>query len=89
MGQYAFVGAVNKAMNTVYKDYCDSVENPPLVRIGHTGHQATSTSTFYSAAFCNVACAEYWNSDTSRGGKSPSRVSVCQAIAKVGSPSCS
>ncbi|CAB9499735.1 ankyrin repeat protein [Seminavis robusta] len=85
MGQYAFVGTVNKKMNHLYKEYCDSVEDPPMVQNHQNGTkiQATSTVTTYSAAFYNKSTAELWlseNSDT----KLPQHDTVCTAIAKHG-----
>ncbi|CAB9523002.1 ankyrin repeat protein [Seminavis robusta] len=92
MGHYAFVGAVNKKMNHLYKEYCDSVEDPPMVaedppmvQNHQNGKkcQATSTVTTYSAAFYNESTAEIWFADDSNT-KVPSRRKVCEAIARLG-----
>ncbi|CAB9507583.1 ankyrin repeat protein [Seminavis robusta] len=75
IGHYGYVAPVNKKMKEYYLEYCDSVKNPPLAsyefRSGEDGHlygweirrPATSTSTFSSAVFYNVSCAEYWYQD--------------------------
>eukprot|EP00797_Seminavis_robusta_P030304 Sro62_g035431.1 (259) ;mRNA; f:90377-91153 len=63
MGQFAFVGCINKHMNKLYREYCISVEDPPVIPKTHyydSFRLATSNDTFFSAAFYNVACAEYW-----------------------------
>ncbi|CAB9508767.1 ankyrin repeat protein [Seminavis robusta] len=91
MGQYAYIGAVNKEFNHLYKEYCDSVKNPPLVMgnyhtLGRDNPKpVTSTDTLYSVAFYNVACATYWSSTSATLRGQPSLGNVCQAVAKVGS----
>ncbi|CAB9521656.1 unknown protein [Seminavis robusta] len=64
MGQYAYIGASSWKLNNLYKRYCDSdelVDRKPLVKVGRDGlTKAGATSTFYSTAFFNLGCAEYW-----------------------------
>ncbi|CAB9528076.1 ankyrin repeat protein [Seminavis robusta] len=87
IGQYAFLGAVNKKLNQLYKDFCKTVKKPRRVFTTErqiTTRAATATDTLYSAAFCNESCAEYWFADSSEG-KTPRPSAVCQAIAGVGS----
>ncbi|CAB9520594.1 ankyrin repeat protein [Seminavis robusta] len=86
MGQYAYVGAVNKEFNGLYKEYCDSVKNPFIVKLGSKQRPAISTDTLYSVAFYNVPCAQYWHV----ANKSSQTLScfhqndVCPTIAKAG-----
>ncbi|CAB9517821.1 expressed unknown protein [Seminavis robusta] len=102
MGQYAFVGAINKRMNATYKEYCGTVKSPPKVKIPDQSttslrnqatnpiacvriqvtRPATSTDSFYGAAFCNIPCMEYWLADQSPN-KGPARDDVCAVIARL------
>ncbi|CAB9502238.1 ankyrin repeat protein [Seminavis robusta] len=89
VGQYAFVGAVNKKMNQLYKEYCkiELEKNPRKVKDGPpllaSRRSAEITDTLYSETFCNLPRAEYWLKDNS-SRKNPSRHLVCNAIAIVG-----
>ncbi|CAB9496674.1 ankyrin repeat protein [Seminavis robusta] len=92
VGQYAFVGAVNKKMNQLYKEYCkiELKKNPREVNDNPEAHtyveedrSAESTDTLYSETFCNLLRAEYWLKDNS-SNKKPDRDLVCTAIAKIG-----
>ncbi|CAB9506173.1 ankyrin repeat protein [Seminavis robusta] len=89
VGQYAFVAAVNKKMNQLYKEYCEIElkKNPRMVTDNPYGwpsrHAAESTDTVLSETFCNLLCAEYWLKDNS-SNKKPDRNHVCAAIAKIG-----
>ncbi|CAB9524014.1 unknown protein [Seminavis robusta] len=65
MGQYAFVGGVNKKLNQLYKEYGATVKDPPKVKhwdleTGAWGETAAgSTDTFSSAVFYSASCAKY------------------------------
>ncbi|CAB9526936.1 expressed unknown protein [Seminavis robusta] len=92
VGQYAFIGAVNKKMNQLYKEYCKTEleKNPGKVKINpeqdpnhYNSHPAESTDTLYSETFSNEQRAEFWLKDNSNH-KSPARAHVCTAIAKIG-----
>ncbi|CAB9519433.1 unknown protein [Seminavis robusta] len=95
VGQYAFVGAVNKKMNQLYKEYCtlELKKNPRKVKTNPGGFRSAhsrssgSTGTFCSETFCNQPRAEYWLKDNSRN-KTPHRDHVCTAIAKIGNLCC-
>ena len=68
MGHFAFVGATNKQMNSLYQEFCGSIKDPPKVKVydpdsSESDRPATSKDTYYSAAFFNVPTAEYWKSD--------------------------
>ncbi|CAB9498538.1 expressed unknown protein [Seminavis robusta] len=79
MGQYAFVGGVNKQMKGLYEKFCSTVKDAPLVR--HQNHKkipATSTDTVHSAAFYNVDCAKYWYSDDPATKRPPITTSAQQ-----------
>ncbi|CAB9530071.1 ankyrin repeat protein (Partial), partial [Seminavis robusta] len=92
VGQYAFVGAVNKKMNQLYKEYCKIELNknprkvndkPASCECDSLRRSAESTDTLCSETFCNQPRAEYWLKDNSRN-KKPDRHHVCNAIATVG-----
>ncbi|CAB9506500.1 ankyrin repeat protein [Seminavis robusta] len=86
MGQYAYVGAVNKKFNHLYKEYCDSVKNPPTVKLGKKKRAAISTDTFYSVVFYNVPCTRYWHvaHNSSQNLSCFHQNDVCPTIAKAG-----
>ncbi|CAB9526380.1 ankyrin repeat protein [Seminavis robusta] len=95
VGQYAFVGAVNKKMNQLYKYYCeielkknprkvcDNTEEALVDDLEDDGRSAEVTDTCYSETFCNVPRAEYWQRDNS-SKKTPDRDQVCTTVAKIG-----
>ncbi|CAB9500551.1 expressed unknown protein [Seminavis robusta] len=90
IGQYTFVGAVNKKMNQLYKEYCEIElkKNPTRVIVDGgwfppTSRAAEITDTFYGETFCNQPRTEYWFRDNS-DHKKPRHRQVCQKIAKVG-----
>ncbi|CAB9526039.1 unknown protein [Seminavis robusta] len=87
VGQYAFIGAVNKKMNQLYKEYCkiELTKNPKKVKdyVQLGNRSATSTDTLYSETFCNQPRAEYWLKDNSRP-KRPEHRYVCSVIATIG-----
>ncbi|CAB9508608.1 ankyrin repeat protein [Seminavis robusta] len=89
VGHYAFVGAVNKKMNMVYKEYCkiELEKNPRKVKDNPeiASRSAEITDTLYSQTFCNKLRAEYWLKDNS-SNRTPDRDHVCNAIANVGNP---
>ncbi|CAB9499713.1 ankyrin repeat protein [Seminavis robusta] len=89
MGHYAFVGSVNMQMNLHYKECCSAVDKPPQVisqGADTKKEAATSTVTFYSAAFHNESTAEFWhnNSSTTTLAQTPPIQSVCSHVAKLG-----
>ncbi|CAB9513807.1 ankyrin repeat protein [Seminavis robusta] len=96
VGQYAFIGPVNKKMNQLYKEYCkvelkksprrvhkDKPDNPLIDR---RWRSAEITDTLDSETFCNLSRAEYWLKDDSYYSthKAPDRDDVANAIAKFG-----
>ncbi|CAB9520993.1 ankyrin repeat protein [Seminavis robusta] len=89
VGQYAFIAAVKKKMNKLYKEYCkvELKKNPATVkdRPGTycPSRSAESTDTLCSKTFCNQPRAEYWLKDKS-SNKKPDHCDVCNAIATVG-----
>eukprot|EP00797_Seminavis_robusta_P010078 Sro173_g076240.2 (279) ;mRNA; r:28935-29771 len=87
VGEYAFVGAVNKKMNQLYKEYCKTEldKNPSNVEDNpdDDSRSAEITDTLYSKTFCNQPRAEYWLKDISNP-KAPGHAHVCTAIAKIG-----
>ena len=63
-GQYIIVAGVNHRLNELYQDYFSTIPKAPMVRnvLGNWNQEpAVVTNTFYSAAFCNVPCAELWD----------------------------
>ncbi|CAB9520488.1 ankyrin repeat protein [Seminavis robusta] len=85
VGQYGFVGAVNKKMNQLYKEYSkvELKKNPREVLDGYPSRPAEITDTLYGETFCNQPRAEYWLRDNS-SNKAPRRSQVCTVIAKSG-----
>eukprot|EP00797_Seminavis_robusta_P003966 Sro1256_g256620.2 (315) ;mRNA; r:12401-13345 len=91
VGQYAFVGAVNKKMNQLYKEYCkvELKKNPRKVKDKRgyipipDSRSAESTDTLCSETFCNQPRAEYWLKDNS-SNKTPDLANVCNVIARYG-----
>ncbi|CAB9510828.1 ankyrin repeat protein [Seminavis robusta] len=87
VGQYAFVGAVNKQMNKAYKEYCkiELKKNPRKVWANNysPSRSAEITDTLCCETFCNQPRTECWLKDNS-STKTPDRWEVCTAIAKIG-----
>ncbi|CAB9529552.1 ankyrin repeat protein [Seminavis robusta] len=91
VGQYAFIGAVNKKMNQLYKEYCtiELKENPkivkdfPLIHPFNGSRSAEITDTFCNETFCNQQRAEYWLKENS-SDKQPNHDQVCNVIARYG-----
>ncbi|CAB9530144.1 ankyrin repeat protein [Seminavis robusta] len=89
VGQYAFVGAVNKKMNRLNKEYCqiELNKNPIEIKLdpgrNSLSRPAKITDTLYSETFCNEPRAEYWLSDNS-DHKEPAYRDVCNVIATIG-----
>ena len=93
IGHFAFVAPVNHQMKNMYLLYCTKEKNPPEVLdldllIGISGQEpstrhAIGTDTFYqSAAFFNVACAEYWDSQNNE--QANYNISALDQIAQTG-----
>ncbi|CAB9504907.1 ankyrin repeat protein [Seminavis robusta] len=92
IGQYGFVGAVNKKIYQLYKDYCkiELKKNPREVKdnpdnvIIQDSRPAEITDTLYSETFCNVPRAAYWRETDRSIDKAPDPHQFCNSIAKIG-----
>ncbi|CAB9513397.1 ankyrin repeat protein [Seminavis robusta] len=92
VGQYAFVGAVNKKMNQLYKEYCtiELKKHPRMVQdnpgryVYSHRRSAEITDTLNRETFCNQPRAEYWRTDKYSGTITPDHDYACAAIAAVG-----
>jgi hypothetical protein len=65
MGHFAFVAGVIHQMSGYFTAYCDKLDSPPWVAEG-SSKPATSSSTFHSAVFPNVACAEFGRAESAQ-----------------------
>ncbi|CAB9531906.1 expressed unknown protein [Seminavis robusta] len=89
VGQYTFLGAVNKKMNQLYKEYCEiDLNNTPRMVNDYPGilsnrRPAETTDTLCSGTFGDLPRTEYWHKDNS-SNKRPDREYVCNVIAALG-----
>ncbi|CAB9526442.1 ankyrin containing protein (ISS) [Seminavis robusta] len=91
IGQYGFLGAVNKKMNQLYKEYCkiELEKKPRRVKDNpgrfSLGRYAEITDTLYSETFCNQPHAEHWLKHKYSSNNATENDRVCNKIAKIGS----
>jgi hypothetical protein len=86
IGHFVFVAGVSRQTKEYYKAYCDTVNQPPMVKhstdFGGGILPATKVDTFYSAAFSNIACAEYFLRQVKNSAAYGTK--TCEMIAKTG-----